>query len=214
MGDGRRNGPEFLLHENHRKCLPNGNLKQGLTLGTSRSSRLSRERRYSSCRTQLPQHWVLTIKSSTPTTKEIYWPPVTILSMSPSNVSNPIDDRSGFYGWTNTLKGVYYGPGSLATALPNLLDTLEVKKVLVITGHSLYEKVRPRYLFNLTRKIHVLDRQMWFEWSRKSSGRPMFTGPPSMRLESTPPSQESAKGWTSSRSTHATQSWPSEGGHR
>ncbi|KAF7971874.1 hypothetical protein HWV62_19755 [Athelia sp. TMB] len=47
---------------------------------------------------------------------------------------------SGFYGWTDTLKGVYYGPGSLTTALPKLLDTLGVKKALLVTGKSLYNK--------------------------------------------------------------------------
>jgi len=46
----------------------------------------------------------------------------------------------GYYGWTDTLKGVYYGPGSLKTALPKLLDALKVKKALVVTGKSLYHK--------------------------------------------------------------------------
>ncbi|KII92110.1 hypothetical protein PLICRDRAFT_36898 [Plicaturopsis crispa FD-325 SS-3] len=46
----------------------------------------------------------------------------------------------GYYGWTDTLKGVYYGPGSVSTALPKLLQTLQVKKALVVTGRSLYEK--------------------------------------------------------------------------
>ena len=47
----------------------------------------------------------------------------------------------GFYSWTDTLKGVYYGPGSIVHALPKLLDTLGVKKALIVTGRSLYEKV-------------------------------------------------------------------------
>ena len=47
----------------------------------------------------------------------------------------------GFYGWTDTLKGVYYGPGSVVTALPKLLNTLGVKKALVVTGKSLMNKV-------------------------------------------------------------------------
>jgi alcohol dehydrogenase class IV len=47
----------------------------------------------------------------------------------------------GSYAWTDTLKGVYYGPGSVATALPKLLHTLAVKKALVVTGRSLYSKV-------------------------------------------------------------------------
>jgi len=46
----------------------------------------------------------------------------------------------GFYSWTDTLKGVYYGPGSVATALPKLLTTIGAKKALVVTGKSLREK--------------------------------------------------------------------------
>ncbi|CCM05008.1 uncharacterized protein FIBRA_07207 [Fibroporia radiculosa] len=46
----------------------------------------------------------------------------------------------GYYGWTDTLKGVYYGPGSLATALPKLLQALGATKALVVTGRSLYDK--------------------------------------------------------------------------
>ncbi|KAG6832619.1 hypothetical protein H0H92_014455 [Tricholoma furcatifolium] len=47
---------------------------------------------------------------------------------------------SGFYNWTDTLKGVYYGPGSTATALPKLLDKLSIKKALLVTGKSLHDK--------------------------------------------------------------------------
>ncbi|KAF9033252.1 alcohol dehydrogenase IV [Hymenopellis radicata] len=46
----------------------------------------------------------------------------------------------GFYSWTDTLAGVYYGPGSLSTALPKLFTTLGVKKALIVTGKSLYTK--------------------------------------------------------------------------
>jgi alcohol dehydrogenase class IV len=47
---------------------------------------------------------------------------------------------SGFYTWTDTLKGVYYGPGSVKTALPKLLNTLGAKKALIVTGKSLHNK--------------------------------------------------------------------------
>jgi hypothetical protein len=47
----------------------------------------------------------------------------------------------GSYGWTDTLKGVYYGLGSVNTALPKLHDTLGAKKALIVTGKSLYQKV-------------------------------------------------------------------------
>lgn len=46
----------------------------------------------------------------------------------------------GFYSWTDTLKGVYYGPGCVKTALPKLLQVLGVKKALIVTGRSLHEK--------------------------------------------------------------------------
>ncbi|KAJ6567365.1 hypothetical protein DFH09DRAFT_1081356 [Mycena vulgaris] len=47
---------------------------------------------------------------------------------------------SGSYGWTDTLKGIYYGPGCVATALPKLIQTLGAKKGLIVTGRSLYTK--------------------------------------------------------------------------
>lgn len=46
-----------------------------------------------------------------------------------------------YYAWTNTLKGIYYGPGSLKSALPQLLGTLKASRALVVTGKTLYEKV-------------------------------------------------------------------------
>jgi alcohol dehydrogenase class IV len=62
----------------------------------------------------------------------------------------------GFYGWTDTLKGVYYGPGSLKTALPKLLDTLGTKKALIVTGKSLHNKVS--YLSSRSSSITVPTR--------------------------------------------------------
>ncbi|EGN99787.1 hypothetical protein SERLA73DRAFT_180001 [Serpula lacrymans var. lacrymans S7.3] len=50
------------------------------------------------------------------------------------------DYLHGFYGWTDTLKGVYYGPGSLRKALPELLKVLGGHKVLIVTGKTLHEK--------------------------------------------------------------------------
>jgi hypothetical protein len=55
----------------------------------------------------------------------------------------PSTELSGYYAWTHTLQGVYYGPGSVSTALPKLLDTLGAYKALVVTGNSLYTKVCP-----------------------------------------------------------------------
>lgn len=47
----------------------------------------------------------------------------------------------GSYRWTDTLKGIYYGPGSVKSALPKLLDSLGAKKALIVTGKSLHDKV-------------------------------------------------------------------------
>ncbi|KAI0644566.1 iron-containing alcohol dehydrogenase [Trametes meyenii] len=49
-------------------------------------------------------------------------------------------DLQGSYAWTDTLQGIYYGPGSIKTALPKLLERLGAKKALIVTGRSLYEK--------------------------------------------------------------------------
>lgn len=53
----------------------------------------------------------------------------------------PSSALSGSYGWTDTLKTVYYGPGSLQSSLPKLLTSLNGTRALVVTGKSLYEKV-------------------------------------------------------------------------
>jgi hypothetical protein len=50
-------------------------------------------------------------------------------------------DISGFYAYTDTLKGVYYGPKCVETALPKLLDALGGKRALIVTGKSLRDKV-------------------------------------------------------------------------
>jgi alcohol dehydrogenase class IV len=63
----------------------------------------------------------------------------------------------GSYAWTDTLKGVYYGPGSVATALPKLLHTLGVKKALVVTGRSLYTKVIVRVVSCLPNARLICD---------------------------------------------------------
>lgn len=46
----------------------------------------------------------------------------------------------GYYSWTDSLKGIQYGPGCLEQALPKFLDMLGAKKALIVTGRSLYEK--------------------------------------------------------------------------
>jgi alcohol dehydrogenase class IV len=61
------------------------------------------------------------------------------------SVQSSSTELNGYYAWTGTLEGVYYGPGSIATALPILLNTLEVSKAFIVTGNSLYTKVRLVY---------------------------------------------------------------------
>ena len=57
--------------------------------------------------------------------------------------THPSTNVQGFYAWTDTLKGVYYGPGSLPTALPKLRAAIGGTKALVVTGKSLFNKVCP-----------------------------------------------------------------------
>ncbi|PIL35440.1 hypothetical protein GSI_02167 [Ganoderma sinense ZZ0214-1] len=45
---------------------------------------------------------------------------------------------SGFYAYTETLKGVHYGPGSVKTALPKLLASVGGNRAFIITGKTLY----------------------------------------------------------------------------
>jgi len=56
------------------------------------------------------------------------------------NTEHLTTSLQGFYGYTDTLKGVYYGPGSVKTALPKLISTLGATKALVVTGKSLHDK--------------------------------------------------------------------------
>ncbi|TBU41372.1 alcohol dehydrogenase IV [Dichomitus squalens] len=55
-------------------------------------------------------------------------------------MATPSSSLSGSYACTDTLKGVFYGPGSVKTALPKLLDIIGGKKALIVTGRSLYTK--------------------------------------------------------------------------
>ncbi|KIK99324.1 hypothetical protein PAXRUDRAFT_822867 [Paxillus rubicundulus Ve08.2h10] len=50
------------------------------------------------------------------------------------------DDLHGSYTYHDTLKGVYYGPGCVRTALPKLLSVLGGSKALIVTGKSLRDK--------------------------------------------------------------------------
>jgi hypothetical protein len=59
----------------------------------------------------------------------------------PGSGQNNTTELSGYYAWTHTLAGLYYGPGSVSTALPKLLSDLGASKALVVTGNSLYTKV-------------------------------------------------------------------------
>lgn len=58
-----------------------------------------------------------------------------------SNDKHGSSTLEGNYSYTNTLKGVYYGAGSLATALPKLRAKIGGTKALIVTGKSLYNNV-------------------------------------------------------------------------
>lgn len=53
----------------------------------------------------------------------------------------PVPLTSSFFGFTE-LDSVHYGPGCITEVLPKLLKALGAKKVLLLTGKSLYTKVR------------------------------------------------------------------------
>jgi len=50
------------------------------------------------------------------------------------------DNLHGSYAYHDKLKGVFYGPGCVHTALPKLLSLLGGSKALIVTGRSLREK--------------------------------------------------------------------------
>ena len=59
------------------------------------------------------------------------------------------DAISGFYAYTETLKGVYYGPGSVRSSLISALEGFGAKKVLIVTGKSLREKVGRTWVWQM-----------------------------------------------------------------
>ena len=61
-----------------------------------------------------------------------------------TNAELDSSDTRGSYAYIDALKGVEYGPGSVKTALPKFLDLLQGSRAFVVTGRSLYHKVRPR----------------------------------------------------------------------
>jgi len=69
------------------------------------------------------------------------------------NANYESTNLQGQYAWTDTLKGVHYGPGSLATALPKLLKTLGASKALIVTGRSLHDKT------DVVKKVEGVLRQ-------------------------------------------------------
>ncbi|KAI6125737.1 alcohol dehydrogenase IV [Pisolithus croceorrhizus] len=51
-----------------------------------------------------------------------------------------VESLHGVYAYHEALKAIYYGPGCLRTALPQLLSVLGGRKALIVTGRSLREK--------------------------------------------------------------------------
>ncbi|KAJ6627357.1 alcohol dehydrogenase IV [Mycena sp. CBHHK59/15] len=60
---------------------------------------------------------------------------------------------SGAYTYTESLKTIHYGIGCLATALPESIDALGVKKGLIVTGRSLFSKTDV-----VTKVKHILEK--------------------------------------------------------
>ncbi|KAF4620435.1 hypothetical protein D9613_000745 [Agrocybe pediades] len=85
------------------------------------------------------------------------------MSSLDATITSDSSSISGFYSWTDTLKGVYYGPGSVKTALPKLLSVLGVKKALVVTGKSLYSKTDVVRKVEATLKEHDAWGGTFFE---------------------------------------------------
>jgi hypothetical protein len=48
----------------------------------------------------------------------------------------------GHYAWHQNLQGIFYGPGCVNTALPGLLETLGLKRAMVLTSKSVLTKVQ------------------------------------------------------------------------
>jgi len=55
--------------------------------------------------------------------------------------THPSTTYQGHYGWHLNLQGVYYGPGCTKTVLPQLLDDLGIKRVMLLTSKSVLNKV-------------------------------------------------------------------------
>lgn len=98
-----------------------------------------------------------------------------------SEASSPL-----YYAWTDTLKYVYYGPGSVKSALPKLLNALKASRALVVTGKTLHDKVTFREHIR-GRYLNEKLRLMSFGKSKLFSGSPMHTVQHSMKLDSMPP---------------------------
>ena len=90
--------------------------------------------------------------------------------------------HSQSYAWTDTLKGIYYGPGSLKSALPQLLGTLKASRALVVTGKTLHEKVT--FNTDVCDRGLIEVRLISFEELKQFSTSPMHTVQRSTRSDS------------------------------
>lgn len=73
-----------------------------------------------------------------------------------SHDEHPSTALHGFYGWTDSLKGIYYGPGSLESSLPKLRSAIGGTKALIVTGKSLYNKVGRRRHLSIARSTQEI----------------------------------------------------------
>ena len=58
-----------------------------------------------------------------------------------SRDTHPSTTYQGHYSWHLNLQGIFYGPGCIKTALPQLLDDLGIKRAMLLTSKSVLNKV-------------------------------------------------------------------------
>lgn len=96
----------------------------------------------------------------------------------------PSTTYQGHYSWHQRLQGLFYGPGCVKTALPELLETLQIKRAMVLTSRSVLFKVRSMYMRAAFPNIMVGYRQMQQRMSKKSFVSTVPMGPLSTKSSS------------------------------
>jgi len=103
--------------------------------------------------------------------------------MSTPDSEQPTSIIPGYYAWTDPLKGIYYGPGSVSSSLPKLLDTLQITRALVVTGRSLHEKVKlTSSILRTVKMLKIIYGPVLFGPLRPFLSNTMHMALPSLRL--------------------------------